>query len=110
MRRRTRIKPQRKIEFDWKKYANKRMAGWLVLAVLVIVQVFFTIQTSAMGAELSMYEHKSIEFTKENQELKTALVNQSSLSETQTKADELGYARPSTVVFVKEKQPVTALR
>jgi hypothetical protein len=110
MKRRNRIKQQRKLDLNWKQYANKRMFGWVVLAVLVIVQVFFTIQTSAMGAELSLYEHKSIELTKENQELKTALVSQSSLSETQEKAQELGYARPSTIVFVKENAPVTALR
>jgi hypothetical protein len=123
MRRRNRIKQYNKqrrqrlsVSFDsfefinWKQYMNRKTAGWLVLAILVIVQVFFTIQTSAMGAELSLYEHKSIELTKENQELKTALVSQSSLSETQEKAEELGYVRPSTIVFVKENAPVTALR
>lgn len=110
MRRRNRIKQQRKVDINWKQYANKRTFGWVILAVLVIVQVFFTIQTSAMGAELSMYEHRSIELLKENQELKTALVSHSSLSETQAKADELGYARPASIVFVKENAPVTALR
>ena len=110
MKRRNRIKQQRTHSIEWKKYATKGMLIWAVLGVLVSIQIFFTIQTSTMGAELSVLEHKSIELTKKNQELKASLVSKSSLSDSQQKAETLGYLRPSKVVFVKENAPVTALR
>lgn len=106
MRRRTRLTNQ-----PAKKFTLKQIPlGWVILGILIVTQIFFTIQTATMGAELSMLEHKSIEITKKNMELQAQLVSRSSLSESQEAAENLGYIKPMNVVFMKNNAAVTALR
>lgn len=99
------IHPQKK-----KLRVTKGTISLIVFGVLLAVQIFFTIQASSMGAELSVLEHQSMELTRKNQELKQALVNKSSLSQVQEKAEEIGYIKPSNVLFVKQDAPVAQLR
>lgn len=84
--------------------------GWIFFGLLVTVQIFFTIQASSLGAELSVLERKSMEITRKNQELKASLVSKSSLSNAQEKAGKNGYIKPSQVLFVKQDAPVAQLR
>lgn len=93
-----------------KKYFTKSTFGWGLFAVLVAIQIFFTIQTSSLGAELSVLEHKNMETTKKNQELKATLVTKSSLSDADSQADKLGFIMPTNVLFVKTDEPVAQLR
>ncbi len=93
-----------------KKYLTRTSFGWGFFAVLVAIQIFFTIQASSLGAELSVLEHKNMQIAKTNQELKAALVTKSSLSDAGSQADKLGFVKPTNVLFVKQDEPVAQLR
>lgn len=91
-------------------YFTKSSAGWIVFGFLVALQIFFAIQISTFGAELSVLEDKSTTTMKHNQELRTAVITKQSLMSAEDKSNALGFVKPQKVVFVKQGETVTALR
>ncbi len=106
---RSRIKLQKK-PFQVGKYLHKGMLPWVSVGILIVIQIFFAIQTSTFGAELSSLEYQQSEIKKQTEELKSSLVEKSSLTTTDYKAESLGFMSPKHVVFLEYDNAVASLR
>jgi hypothetical protein len=80
-----------------------------IVALFVIATVFFTIEVSTLGAQLAELEREETNLIKEKQDLSNQLVNSSSLSEMGEKAEDLGFKKPSEVIYISEKEAVAKL-
>jgi len=82
---------------------------WLFVAAFVSLQVFYTIQTATVGAQLANLELEEKELLKSNQDLSSNLVRSSSLSELEQTADELGFNKPLKTFYVSTDEFVAQL-
>jgi len=80
-----------------------------VVVVFVIATVLLTIQTATSGARIAQLEEKQDELTRENRELNDKLVRTSSLTQISEDASELGFHKPSDIVYLTSAEDV-ALR
>jgi Tfp pilus assembly protein PilO len=80
-----------------------------ILTMFVVATVFFAIEASTLGAKLAQLENEEANLIKERQEFSNQLVNSSSLSIMSEKAEELGFKKPSDVIYVSEKEAVAKL-
>ncbi|MGB6838889.1 MAG: hypothetical protein WBD86_01535 [Microgenomates group bacterium] len=99
-----------------KQFKRKVIAGFEVpvvllpvLAFFVIATVFFTIEVSTLGAGLAYLEQEEANLIKEKQTLSGELVGASSLNEIGEKAKDLGFIKPSNVIYISEKEAVAKL-
>lgn len=88
---------------------NVLMALFPILAIFVITTVFFAIEASTLGAYLAKLENEEAMLIKEKQEYSNQLVNSSSLSGMGEKAEQLGFIKPSDVIYISEKEAVAKL-
>ncbi len=88
---------------------NISMALFPILAIFVIATVFFAIEASTLGARLAELENQEIILNKEKQEYSNQLINSSSLSGMGEKAEQLGFKKPSDVIYISEKEAVAKL-
>jgi hypothetical protein len=80
-----------------------------VLVVFGILTVYLTIEAATSGAKLADLERKAIELSAENQKLSNQLVRSSSLKDLGEKAEDMGFSKPSEVVYISEKEAVAKL-
>ncbi|RLC32136.1 hypothetical protein DRH13_02100 [Candidatus Woesebacteria bacterium] len=80
-----------------------------ILAIFVIATVFFAIEASTLGAHLAKLENEETMLIKEKQEYSNQLINSSSLSGMGEKAEQLGFKKPSEVIYISEKEAVAKL-
>jgi len=80
-----------------------------VLALFVVVTVFFAIEFSTLGAYVAALEKEESDLVREKQDLSNQLINSSSLSEMGEKAEELGFKKPDEVIYISEKEAVAKL-
>ncbi len=100
------------IKFSKKLKVKKNQPGnihWVALAAFVAVSIFFTIQTSAYGATLASLEKQSQELKDKNEELKSKMVQSSSLSLIQDRTEELGFIKPSKVLYITNEETVAKI-
>ena len=88
---------------------NISMALFPILVIFVIATVFFAIEASTLGARLAELENQEIILNKEKQEYSNQLINSSSLSGMGEKAEQLGFKKPSDVIYISEKEAVAKL-
>jgi hypothetical protein len=80
-----------------------------ILALFIIATVFFAIEASTLGAHIAELENEERILIKEKQEYSNQLINSSSLSGMGEKAEQLGFKKPSDVVYISEKEAVAKL-
>ncbi len=88
---------------------NIPMVLFPILAIFVIATVFFAIEASTLGAHLAKLENEEVILIKEQQEYSNQLINSSSLSGMGEKAEQLGFSKPSEVIYISEKEAVAKL-
>lgn len=88
---------------------NVPMALFPILAIFVITTVFFAIEASTLGAHLAKLENEEVMLIKVKQEYSNQLINSSSLSGIGEKAEQLGFKKPSDVIYISEKEAVAKL-
>lgn len=88
---------------------NISMALFPILVIFVIATVFFAIEASTLGAHLAKLENEEVILIKEQQEYSNQLINSSSLSGMGEKAEQLGFKKPSNVIYISEKEAVAKL-
>lgn len=88
---------------------NIPMALFPILAIFVIATVFFAIEASTLGAHLAKLENEEVILIQEKQEYSNQLINSSSLSGMGEKAEQLGFKKPSNVIYISEKEAVAKL-
>jgi len=79
---------------------------WPALAVFVVLKVFITIKTVSSEAELSYLEKEIEDLQKVNFSLEDDLANASSLTEIENKKEELGFVKPTSVVYLSSEETV----
>lgn len=80
-----------------------------ILTLFVVAIVFFTIEMSTLGAQLVELENEEAKLIKERQEFSVQLIDASSLSEIGEKAEDLGFKKPSSIIYISEKEAVAKL-
>lgn len=88
---------------------NVSMALFPILAIFVIATVFFAIEASTLGAHLAKLENEESMLIKEKQEYSNQLINSSSLSGMGENAEQLGFKKPSDIIYISEKEAVAKL-
>ena len=96
-----RRKPQIKIS-NSKKPFNKKVLFGILISFCAAAQVFFTIGTSALGAQISSFEEEVELLTKENRELEDKLISSTSLIQLRQKAEDLGFAKSTTTYYIEK--------
>lgn len=79
-----------------------------VLVILVVANVFYTISGASNGAELTYVEAKVRELSFNNQSYQDKIMDNSSLKVVSEKAEELGFTKPSDIVYIAGESAVTA--
>jgi hypothetical protein len=91
-------------------YRPKKKRGmFVILAVLfVVLQIFITLQSSAIGAQLSKLEKDELQMIQNNRLLSEEMVLSSSLAATKEFAKENGYVN-ADIKFIKPDEIVAKL-
>ncbi len=80
-----------------------------LFVAFIIATVLLTIQTATSGARIANLENKQEEYAKENRELNDRLIRMSSLTKISEEADEMGFVKPSDILYLTTAEDV-ALR
>jgi len=73
----------------------------VLMAIFVGLQIFFTINISATGGQISSLEKEYEELRKEKKELQAKLVEETSLVKLREKAKEMGFVRNSSRFYIE---------
>ncbi len=78
-------------------------------AVILAGFIYLTVETATSGAVLSDLEHKEAVLTEENRELQDSIAKASSLNNLEGKTQELGFNKPSNIIYITGKEEVAKL-
>lgn len=94
---------QRNSDIRLKKSRNYKVLVWMSVGLLILLQIYFAVQTATRGAELANLEIQQSKLAKANQGLAEQLVESSSLTKIQNQADSLGYVPSQKRIFIGGK-------
>lgn len=77
--------------------------------LLAAVSVFLTIEMATSGAEVSKLDKTSIEMSNQKRILEENLIKSVSMSQLQEKSSELGFVKPSNLIYISSISPVAKL-
>lgn len=86
-----------------------RFSVWVAIFVFVVVQIFITIQTTSAGAKLVDLEEKVKSLQLENRRLSEELVHNTSLTDVEKSANELGFKKPDNTLFINSNDFVAKI-
>jgi hypothetical protein len=81
--------------------ASKKFFITLFGVLLIILNIFFTLQMSSLGVKVAILEKTYTSLEKENNLLSTKLVESSSLIRLQEKSTQLGFAKAQESLYIK---------
>lgn len=84
--------------------SKKLTTIWLVIGIFLVSTIYFTIQYSTLGAELTVLENEERKLVKENQELSAKIVRLQSLTQIKSTSEELGFAKPTETVYLNDTE------
>jgi hypothetical protein len=83
---------------------------FILAGVLAVSSILMTVETATSSVEVSNLRQKEAELSMEKRNLENTLVRSLSMSDLEEKGNELGFAKPSSVVFVSNsEEPVAKL-
>lgn len=91
-----RTKKVRPIRFE------KKNAIWLLVFMLFSLQVFFAVQTSSAGADISNIEEEVGRLQKENEELSIKLISSTSLTKLSQESEKLGFKKYENTLYLQK--------
>jgi hypothetical protein len=80
-----------------------------VCAILAASSIFMTVETATSGVEVSNLRSQEVVLLNQKTSLEDTLVKTLSISSLEQKSGEMGYSKPSTLVYVTSSQPVANL-
>lgn len=80
----------------------------LLVFVLIGGAVFMTVEMSTMGAESEKITGEEFALKEENRQLKSMLVEGSSLTSLEKNAEGLGFLKPDYTLYISAKEALTA--
>ena len=84
--------------------------GTGLIVIFVGVMVFSAISTSFWGVELGDIDQQISKIEEENRLITTQIVQSSSLTKLYAKTEELGFAKPTSIVYLNNNKSAVALR
>ncbi len=88
---------------------SKKVVCGILISLCFIVQIFFTIETSANGAQIANLEEEQERLSKENRELEEKLVTSTSLSDLEKRAEDLGFSNDARFYYLKKGEAFAKL-
>lgn len=88
-------------------FKKNLLMGFLVLTFLVL-NIFLSLQTVTSGSKLSNLEKTENKLVRENRQLSSDLSEATSLTLVQKSAIELGFQKPSELVYAKDVEAVAS--
>ena len=82
---------------------------WILGISFLACFVYLTVETATSGAVLAGLETKEASLLQENSDLKDAVVNASSLNGIEKKSLELGFVKPSKILYINSTEEVAKL-
>lgn len=79
------------------------MPFWVIVGIFLVATVFFTIETATKGAELTRLTLEEKNLLEENRSLSSRLVQVSSLTNLEERAENMGFTKPTKVIYVLEE-------
>jgi hypothetical protein len=80
-----------------------------ICGILAISSIFMTIETATSGVEVSNLQREETQLLSKKRSLEDTLVQSLSISELEQKSSDLGYVKPTTLVYTTPLQPVAKL-
>ena len=80
-----------------------------VCAILTVSSIYMTIENATSGIEVSNIRSKEIVLANQKRELEGTLIKTMSVSGLEVKSEEMGYIKPSVLVYVAPAKPVAQL-
>jgi len=82
---------------------NKKLyISWFVFGLVFLLTIFFTIQTATSGAEFAEVESVKNNLITENKLLEGDVIKLSSLKNLEENAQELGFLKPSNIIYISD--------
>ena len=78
--------------------------------IFAVSAVLITLETVTTGAEISKLEASKENLSKQKRELEESYVKTISMGSLQEKGNELGFVKPSNLMYLSRSEPVAVLR
>lgn len=88
------------------KFSSVLFVGFLIF---LATTVFFAIEAAASGAQLSSLEKEELELTRINSELSEKILEKSSLTKIEEKADEMGFVKSEEIFYIPNQKTFAKL-
>ena len=82
---------------------------WILGIAFMACFVFLTVETATSGAVLAKAESREATLLQENSDLKDAVVRASSLNDVEKKSLEMGFVKPSKILYINGSEEVAKL-
>ena len=79
------------------------------VAVFAMLTIYMAIEAASYGAKMKFIEDKIAKIDLENREISSQLVSGSSLGSFSEKAQELGFSKPTQILYIGPNEPVAKL-
>jgi hypothetical protein len=89
--------------------STKKILAWTLGCIVLALFVFLTIETATSGATLANLEKKETAFAQENADLQDAIVRASSLNGFEKRSLELGFVKPTKILYITTTEEVAKL-
>ena len=86
----------------------KKYILFAVAGILVISSVFMTVETATSGVEVSNLRQKEVQLSAEKRNLEGNLVQSISMNDLTQKGNEMGYVKPTSMVYVTQTSEAMA--
>ena len=81
----------------------------ILLSILIATIVYLAIEASVLGGKLAYLEEQRSVLIRENVEISDRLVGSSSLNKMQSMSSDLGYHKPSNILYLAKEDFVAKL-
>ncbi len=92
-----------------KKKPKKLVMYAVFLAILICISVVVAIQASTFGSEVAKLDDEGNALASNNMALRDKVLRNESLTNYQKKAEELGFVKPSDIVYVGKDKEVASI-
>lgn len=76
---------------------------------LLVFGLYYIIESVSLGAQLAQIKREEYKLMEENRELSDSLIGTTSLTSFEKKTEELGFVKPSEIVYLKGEAQVANL-
>ena len=93
----------------YKILAKKSALIWFITGLMVVGNVYVAIQASTSGARISQLEGEKEKTAQESQRLSSELIELNSLKGLEKNAEDLGFSKPATIIYITSDATVAKI-